>query len=317
MELAIGIDIGGTNTEFGLVNQTGDILFSGSVKTNAYPDVNDFLGVLSEKINSTISENQGSYKIAGVGVGAPNGNHFNGTIEHVPNIPWKGIVPMVSSLKKLLKLPVFIDNDANAAATGEMVFGGAKGMENFVVVTLGTGLGAGFVINGRMMYGHDSFAGELGHTIVNPKGRSCKCGRRGCLETYASATGIKRTVYKMIANSVDESSLSEVPFTDLTSRKIAEAAQHGDIVARRAFEYTGKILGKQLADTVAITGPEAIFLTGGLAKSKELIFGPTQKYMEAYMLNIFKHKVKLLPSELIDKNAAILGASAMVWNKLK
>ena len=214
------------------------------------------------------------------------------------------------------QLPIFLTNDANAAAIGEMIYGGAKGMKDFIMVTLGTGLGSGFVANGQLIYGSDGFAGELGHIIVSPNGRQCGCGRNGCLETYVSATGVKRTAYKMMAKYNYPSDLRLVPFNEMTAKMVSEAAQKGDMIAINTFKYTGKMLGEALANMVAITSPEAIFLFGGLAKAGPLLFEPTKDHMEMNVLKIFANKVKLLPSQL-DKNAAIYGAAALVWNELK
>ncbi len=252
----------------------------------------------------------------GVGIGAPNGNYYNGTIEFAPNLRWKGIIPIAALFQKLTPLPVKVTNDANAAAIGEMVYGGAKGMRDFVVITLGTGLGSGIVANGELVYGHDGFAGELGHTIVDPNGRQCGCGRRGCLETYASAPGIKRTVFALLADSTAESKMRSISYDGLNAAMVSQFAAEGDPIARAAFEFTGNILGIKLADAIAHTSPEAIFLFGGLANAGELIFDPTRRSMEEHVLKIFQNKVKLLPSGLKDKNVAVLGASALLWNEL-
>ena len=251
-------------------------------------------------------------------VGAPNGNYYTGTIEFAPNLVWKGVLNIVEKIKRYFPtVPVIITNDANAAAVGEMVYGGAKGMKDFLVVTLGTGLGSGFVANGKLIYGHDGFAGELGHVVVNKTGRICGCGRKGCLETYASATGIKRTVFKLLADHIEDSEFRRITYDDLTAEMITKAALNGDPIAIEAYEYTGKLLGEALADAVALTSPEAIFLFGGLAKAGKYIFEPTKKYMEQNLLAIFRNKVKLLPSGIDGKNAAVLGASALVWQSLK
>ena len=240
------------------------------------------------------------------------------TLTKATNLVWKGVLNIVEKMKRFFPtVPVIITNDANAAAVGEMVYGGAKGMKDFLVVTLGTGLGSGFVANGKLIYGHDGFAGELGHVVVNKTGRICGCGRKGCLETYASATGIKRTVFKLLADHTDDSEFRRVTYDDLTAEMITKAALNGDPIAIEAYEYTGKLLGEALADAVAITSPEAIFLFGGLAKAGKYIFEPTKKYMEQNLLAIFRNKVKLLPSGIDGKNAAVLGASALVWQSLQ
>jgi len=316
MDLAVGIDIGGTNTVFGLVDREGNCIAEGTIRTDAYEDVKDFVRELSDGINKIISGLDNSFDITGIGIGAPNGNYFKGTVEFAPNLKWKGIIKFAELFKEHFDIPVILTNDANAAAIGEMIYGAAKGMKDFVIVTLGTGLGSGFVSNGEMIYGHDGFAGELGHTIVFHDGRQCGCGRKGCLEQYASATGIVKTVLEMLESTEEDSILKNYKAEEITSKLIFEAAQQGDIVAMEAFDFTGRVLGFALANTVALTSPEAIILFGGLALSGEYIFKPAKMYMEYYMLNIFKNKVKLLPSQIVGKNAAVLGASALVWKNL-
>ena len=276
----------------------------------------DFVRALHERIQVLLQKLGMQNELKGIGIGAPNGNYYNGTIEFAPNLRWRGVIRMVDLVKQHYDTLVVLTNDANAAAIGEMMYGGAKGMRDFIVITLGTGLGSGIVVNGELVYGHDGFAGEIGHTIVDPNGRQCGCGRRGCLETYASASGIKRTVFELLADSNTASELRAVNFNDLTAAMLTEAATRGDKLALEAFERTGKILGLKLADAVAHTSPEAIFLFGGLAHAGEFIFEPTQRHMEANMLNIYKNKVKLLPSGL-KNNVAVLGASALVWKELK
>lgn len=252
----------------------------------------------------------------GIGIGAPNGNYYKGSIEFAPNLRWHDVIPLCDMMKEYYPtLPIYLTNDANAAAIGEMIYGGAKGMKNFIMVTLGTGLGSGFVANGELVYGHDGFAGELGHIIVSPNGRQCGCGRQGCLETYVSATGVKRTAYKMMAKYNYPSELRTIPFNEMTAKIVAEAAEKGDMIAINTFKYTGKMLGEALANAIAITSPEAIFLFGGLAKAGNLLFEPTKDHMEMNLLKIYSNKVKLLPSQL-DKNAAIYGAAALVWKEL-
>lgn len=316
-QLVVGIDIGGTNTVFGLVDKEGNIHAESVVPTKQYPDFDQYLEELYIRIIALIkSVGEENYEVIGIGIGAPNGNFYNGTIENAANLDWKGIVPFVESMKKYFpNIPVIITNDANAAAIGEMVYGGARGMKDFIVVTLGTGLGSGFVANGKLIYGHDSFAGELGHVIVNRTvhGRMCGCGRKGCLETYVSATGIKRTAFKLLADTLDNSEFRNISYNDLTAEMITKAALKGDKLAIDAYEYTGMLLGQALADAVTITSPEAIFLFGGLAKAGKYIFEPTKRYMEMHMLSNFRNKVKLLPSGIDGKNAAVLGASALIW----
>jgi glucokinase len=315
-DVAIGIDIGGTNTAIGVVNREGICLADTSITTGAYEDVKDFVRALHERIQVLLQKLGMQNELKGIGIGAPNGNYYNGTIEFAPNLRWRGVIRMVDLVKQHYDTLVVLTNDANAAAIGEMMYGGAKGMRDFIVITLGTGLGSGIVVNGELVYGHDGFAGEIGHTIVDPNGRQCGCGRRGCLETYASASGIKRTVFELLADSNTSTELRAVNFNDLTAAMLTEAATRGDKLALEAFERTGKILGLKLADAVAHTSPEAIFLFGGLAHAGEFIFEPTQRHMEANMLNIYKNKVKLLPSGL-KNNVAVLGASALVWKELK
>ena len=301
-QIAVGIDIGGTNTVFGLVDRDGKIISEGVVKTKEFEDVEVFVAALYEKINVTLRKLGNSFKLLGYGIGAPMGNINNGTIEHPSNLPWKGIIPIAEYFSRHTSLPVTVTNDANAAAVGEMIYGGAKGMKNFVVITLGSGLGSGFVVDGKLIYGANGFAGEIGHTAIRPgaSNRMCGCGRKGCLETYVSASGIKRTVLK-------------ISFNELNAKIIHDAALKGDPIALEAFEHTGKMLGFKLADVVAHTNPEAIFLFGGLALAKDLIFEPARAYMEEHLLSIYKGKVKLLPSQLSTQNAAVLGASSLVW----
>lgn len=312
-EITIGIDIGGTNSVFGAVDREGNIIAADAISTRDYEEVGEFVNAISERIKTLLKHYKNEYILKGIGIGAPNANYYTGNIEFAPNLKWKEKIPLRDMIKAHFDAPVMITNDANAAAIGEMIYGGAKGMKDFVVVTLGTGVGSGFVVNGKLVYGHDGFAGELGHTIVFPEGRECGCGRKGCLETYSSASGIVRTVIEMLGNSNAESELRKIPVGNITSKIIAGAAERGDAIALEAFDFTAKILGLKLADTVAITSPEAIFLFGGLAQSGKLIFEPVKYYMEYYMLNIYKNKVKLLPSQLEGPNAAILGASALVW----
>ena len=315
MKVAIGIDVGGTNTKFGLVDREGNIYGEGRIKTNCKNSFDDYLKELYDNIESARMEAGGEFEIIGVGIGAPNGNIHRGTIENPPNLAWKGITPFVEKFKTYYDVPMVLTNDANAAAIGEMVFGSAKGMKDFIMFTLGTGLGSGIVANGELIYGSDGYAGELGHTLVNVFGRECGCGRKGCLETYVSATGIRRTVYKLIADHMDESILRNVSFDDLTGRMITEAAIKEDPIAIKAFEYTGRVLGMKLADTVVHFSPEAIFLFGGLVNAGDYLFGPAKRHMEDNMMPLFKNKVKLLPSGLLNKNAAVLGASSLIWEK--
>lgn len=317
-EVVVGIDIGGTFTKFGIVDREGNCMAENSVSTNSDETngIGEYLNMLAKAIKTQL-DTIPNVELKGIGIGAPNGNYYKGTIEHAPNLKWKGIVPFVELFKRHFNVPIVLTNDANAAAIGEMIYGGAKGMKDFIVITLGTGLGSGIVANGELIYGNDGFAGELGHTIVFPEGRTCGCGRKGCLETYASATGLRRTAFQIMANSTDDSPLRNITFNDITSEMIANAAKSGDKVALDAFEYTASLLGYKLADTVTHTSPEAIFLFGGVAKAGDLILVPTKQHLEKNLLPIFKNKVQVLLSGLSDVNAAVMGASAMAWKELK
>ncbi|NCE72449.1 ROK family protein [Odoribacter sp. Z80] len=316
-QVALGIDIGGTNTAFGFIDKEGNYMAEGNISTNNHEDINDYLKELHMEIEKVLDTIRNEVELTGIGIGAPCGNYLQGTIEHASNLRWPGVIPFCDLMKEFYPhLPVYLTNDANAATIGEMIYGGAKGMKNFVMVTLGTGVGSGFVSNGELIYGHDGFAGELGHIIVSPNGRQCGCGRNGCLETYVSATGVKRTAYKMMAKYNYPSELRAIPFNEMTSKTICEAALKGDMIAINTFKYTAKMLGEALANVVAITSPEAIFLMGGLTKAGDLLFGPTKEHMEMNMLKMFSNKVKLLPSQL-TKNVAIYGAAALVWKELE
>ena len=315
-QVAVGIDIGGTNTVFGFVDREGKILGDDSLKTTGYDEIEVFIAALYEKIMVTAHKIGNGIEIIGFGVGAPMGNINKGTIEHAADLQFKGVIPFAEIFNRHTDLPVILTNDANAAAVGEMIYGGARGMKNFVVITLGTGLGSGFVVDGKLVYGHDGFAGEIGHTAIRPgdSNRDCGCGRKGCLETYVSATGLKRSLLKIMADSNQPSELRKLSFDELDSKIIHDAALKGDYLAKRAFRHTGRMLGFKLADVVAHTNPEAIFLFGGLALAKDLIFEPAKEYMEENLLSIYKGKVKLLASELSTQNAAVLGASSLVWS---
>lgn len=314
-EVVVGIDIGGTNTVFGFVDRKGNILADDSISTAHYDEPEVFVAALYEKIMITKPRIGREVTILGYGIGAPMGNINKGTIEYPADMPWKGVIPVAELFNRHTPLPVIVTNDANAAAVGEMIYGGARGMKDFVVITLGTGLGSGFVVDGKLVYGHTGFAGELGHTTIRPglSNRDCGCGRKGCLETYVSATGLKRTVLKILADKLEPSELRKYSFEELDAKKIYEAARRGDPIALRAFKHTGEMLGFKLADVVAHTNPEAIFLFGGLALAQELIFEPAKEYMEQNLLHIYRDKVKLLPSQLSTQNAAVLGASSLIW----
>ncbi|MDR0546387.1 MAG: ROK family protein [Dysgonamonadaceae bacterium] len=313
-KLIAGIDIGGTNTAFGLVDENGIVHAEGVISTCKYTDFDIYLQALCDAIHQLTGKVEDPFELSGIGVGAPNGNYYTGCIEFAPNLPWTGVLPFVEKLSALFpNTPIALTNDANAAAIGEMIYGGAKGMKNFAVITLGTGLGSGIVVHGEVLYGHDGYAGELGHTIVSTNGRECGCGRYGCLETYASATGIKRTVYKLLADHAADSVLKNISFNELSAEMICTAAINGDAIAREAFAHTGEHLGRALANLVAITSPEAIFLFGGLVRAGKYILEPTKKSMEENMLKFWQGKIKLRISELNEKNAAVLGAAALAW----
>jgi len=315
-EVVAGIDIGGTNTVFGLVDKSGKILAENSLRTTDYPKIENFVSALTDSIK-TLMSGKSNLKLAAIGVGAPNANYHKGTIELAPNLAWKGIVPLAEYIRKKIDVPVSMTNDANAAAMGEMLFGGAKKMKDFIILTLGTGLGSGIVINGEVVYGHTGFAGELGHTIVIPGGRDCGCGRQGCFETYASASGLVRTLLYMLSEMREESSLRGVAPSDLTAKKIADAAAENDPIALEALDYTAELLAFGIVNAIGFSSPEAVFLFGGLAQAGEMLFMPTRKYVDETVQPIFKGTVKILPSAISESNAAVLGAAALAWNELK
>jgi glucokinase len=315
-ELTVGIDIGGTNTKFGIVDRQGNVHHQGSIATTDYEDFKDFFDGMADALRESMHTVAKIGKVVGIGVGAANGNYYTGTIDQATNLKWKEELPLAKMFTEEFGIPCVLTNDANAAAVGEMIYGNAKGMKDFVVITLGTGLGSGFVCNGVLLNGKHGIAGEVGHTSVNPTGRFCNCGKRGCLETYVSATGIKRTVYKLLADHLEPSELRGISFDNLNTKMITEAAMRGDVVAKAAFEYTGRILGMKLSETVVHTDPEAIFLFGGLSQAGELIFKPTIRHMEASLMPLFRGKIKILPSALQNQAAPILGASSLVWDYL-
>jgi glucokinase len=315
-KLAIGIDIGGTGTKYGIVDRDGNVLFSGEMSTKKHKEIELFIDELHSHLKVLIDQAGGLGRMLGIGVGAPNGNFYSGTIEYAPNLPWKGIIPLAKMMSEKFNLPVTLTNDANAAAIGEMMYGAAKGMKDFIMITLGTGVGSGIVANGQLIYGHDGFAGELGHTIVIPDGRLHEgTGKKGSLESYASATGVRLTSLELLENSNEESLLRNVNKDELDSKAVYEAAIKGDKLAQEIFEYTGKILGLALANAVMFSSPEAIILFGGLTKAGDLILKPTRKNMEENLIQVFQNKVKILVSHLKESDAAILGASALVWEK--
>lgn len=308
-KIALGIDIGGTNTAVGVVDVKGNLLHRFSIPT-------------AKSAEALVAEVKLTYEaiglknvsLAGIGIGAPNGNYYKGTVEFAPNLSWKGVVPLAEMFAKHFGVPAWLTNDANAAAIGEMQFGAAKGIKDFIMITLGTGLGSGVVVNGEVVYGHDGFAGELGHIVYDYDGRSCGCGRKGCLETYASATGIVRTAEEWLMKESVSSSLRTSGI--ITAKSIAEAAGAGDELAIEIFDFTAKVLGRQLADAVAFTSPETIFLFGGLANAGELLMRPLKKHFEESLLQIFKGKIKLAFSALPEGDAAVLGAASLAWHEL-
>jgi glucokinase len=316
MKVVAGVDIGGTNTVYGLVERTGNIVAEGNLKTADYPEIHNFVSALADAITSLMKVKSG-IELAGIGIGAPNANYHRGTIELAPNLAWKGIVPIAGYIREKSKVPVVITNDAKAAAMGEMIFGGAKNMKNFIVLTLGTGLGSGIVINGDVLYGHTGFAGELGHTIIVPGGRDCGCGRQGCFETYGSASGLVRTVLNLLSEMKEDSILRDIPPSHLTSKKIAEAAAKNDPVALEAMDYTAEMIAFGIANAVGFSSPEAVFLFGGLAQAGEVLFAPVREYVNQMVMPIYRGTVQILASEIQESNAAVLGAAALVWNELK
>lgn len=311
---AIGIDVGGTTTKFGIVNESGEILVQSRIPSNEHDFIEDFIQELYTKLEPMIAQVGGIENIVGIGMGAPNGNIYTGTIEYAPNLKWKGIIPMADLITKKFGVPTKLTNDANAAAVGEMLFGCAKNMKHFITITLGTGVGSGIVIDGKIVVGHDGFAGELGHTIIRPGGRLHKnTGMKGSLESYASATGVRETAIELLTlHPEKESLLRNYTINDLTSESVYECAIQGDAIANEIFEFTGQILGESLANFVMFSSPEAIVLFGGLTKAGNLLLNPTRKHMEENLLPIFKNKVKIIFSELKESDAAILGASALV-----
>ena len=315
-QLAIGIDIGGTGTKYGIVDRDGNVLFSGEISTKKHKTVNTFIDDLHEAVSEVIDKAGGTGRMKGMGVGAPNGNYYTGTIEYAPNLPWQGIIPLAKLISDKFQLPVTLTNDANAAAIGEMMYGAAKGMKDFIMITLGTGVGSGIVANGQLIYGHDGFAGELGHTIVIPDGRiHAGTGKKGSLESYASATGLRLTAIEFLEKNKKPSLLRKVSADLLDSKAVYDAAIEGDELAQEIFNYTGKILGIALANAVMTTSPEAIILFGGLTKAGDFILKPTRDSMEENLIQVFQNKVRILISHLREAHAAILGASALVWEK--
>jgi glucokinase len=314
-DLVIGIDIGGQTTKCGIVDARGTVLSQTVIRSDSHSDVAAFIAELAEALNHIIAEAKAEGQIRGIGVGAPNGNYYTGTIEGAVNLVWGGtkVIPFAKMLSEQMNgIPVSLTNDANAAAMGEMTYGAARGMKNFIMITLGTGVGSGIVVDGNVVYGHDGFAGELGHTsAVRHNGRQCNCGKTGCLEAYASAIGVARTAREWLEMSDEPSALRSLD--KITSKDVYEAAKEGDKLALKIFEFTGRILGESFADFIAFSAPEAIVLFGGLARSKEFLAEPIQKAMDDNVLSLWKGKVKLVFSQLKESDAAILGASALAW----
>lgn len=310
----VGIDIGGTNTVFGIVDARGNVIASNSIKTCKHSKIEDYIDELHHELIRLMTANDAIDKVHGIGIGAPNANYFTGKIEDGVNLPWPTPIPLADLVSQKFQIPVTITNDANAAAIGEMTYGAARGLKDFIMITLGTGVGSGIVINGQLVYGHDGFAGELGHVVMKRNnGRMCGCGRTGCLEAYCSATGVARTAREFLEIKSDPSLLRNLPIADITSKDVYDAAMAGDKMAKEIFEYTGNILGEAFADFIAFSSPEAIILFGGLAKSGDLLMDPIRNSMNKNTLSIFKGKTKLLVSELKEGDAAVLGASALGW----
>ncbi len=313
----IGLDLGGTNSVFGIVDARGDIKATTAIKTGSYDNVEDYVNASVDALQVIIDQVGGIDKIKAMGIGAPNGNYYNGTIEFAPNLAWAhdGIVPLAKLFSDALGVPVALTNDANAAALGEMVYGVARGMKNFIVITLGTGVGSGIVVNGQLLYGHDGFAGELGHVTMvrGAEGRICGCGRTGCLETYCSATGVARTAREMLAKTSRPSLLRDIKPEDITSLDVSIAAGKGDELAKEIYEFTGKMLGEACADFAAFSSPEAFIFFGGMVKAGDLIMEPIKRAYNEHVMPIFKGKAQFLVSGLDGASAAVLGASAIGW----
>ncbi len=308
--------MGGTGTKFGIVDARGNVLEWSTIKTPEYPLIEDYVAALCDGMTTIANKYGGRAEVRGVGMGAPNGDFSTGNIEYAPNLPWKGIVPVAKLIEERMGIPCRITNDVNAAAMGEMTYGAARGMKNFIEIACGTGVGSGIVIDGKMVYGHDGFAGELGHTKIvhGPEGRQCGCGQRGCIEAYASATGVARTAKDIVENSTKETLLRECDINNITSYDVFCAAEKGDEVAKEIFDFTGHMLGQKLADFIAFSAPEAIILYGGLCKSGHWILDPIVESMNENVMPLWKGKVKVMFSGLKDSDVAILGAGSLVWD---
>ena len=310
----IGIDMGGTNTAFGIVDARGTVIASSSIKTGKHSKIEDYIDELYTEIHRIMVANDAEGKINGIGIGAPNGNYFTGMIEDVINLPWPTPIPLAQLISDKFGIPCLITNDANAAAIGEMTYGAARGLKDFIMITLGTGVGSGIVVNGQLVYGHDGSAGELGHVIMKRNnGRMCGCGRAGCLEAYCSATGVARTAREFLEIRDEESLLMDYDIETITSKDVYDCAVKGDKLAIDIFNYTGTILGEALADFVTFSSPEAFVIFGGLTKSGDYIMNPIREAFDKNIMKVFKGKVKILISELKESDAAVLGASALGW----
>jgi glucokinase len=311
-ELMLGVDIGGTTTSFGFVDRAGNLFSPLSIPTEAQQPPESLVARLHEAVRQAGREFP---PFLGIGIGAPNANHNKGTIEKAVNLRWGPCVDFLGLMRRHFDVPMAITNDANAAAIGEMMFGHAQGLRDFIVITLGTGLGSGLVVDGKLVHGSTGFAGELGHVVVDPDGRQCGCGKQGCLETYVSATGLRRTALVVLAERNDPSPLRDLRFEDMTSKRLFEAARDGDPIALEAFERTARILGMKLADAVAHTSPGAIFFAGGLASAGDILFAPTRRYLDRFLFGMYEGTVRLEPSKLEGGHSAILGAAALIWSE--
>ena len=310
----IGLDLGGTNSVFGIVDARGNIVATTAIKTQAYPDFDDYVKASVDALMPIIDTVGGIEKIKALGIGAPNGNYYNGTIEYAANLVWQGVVPIAKKFEEALDIPVIVTNDANAAAVGEFTYGVARGMKNFIMITLGTGVGSGIYINGQLVLGCDGLAGELGHLTVIPGGRTCGCGRKGCLETYCSATGVARTAREYLDKRDTPSLLRDIKPEDITSFEVYKAAVAGDELAKEIFEVTGSMLGEACANFALFCSPEAFIFMGGLTKAGDLLMKPLQKAYDEHVLSVYKGKAKLMLSGLKDSETAVLGASALGWD---
>lgn len=315
-QVVLGMDIGGTSADYALIDNEGRILYKANISNKDYTTPSNLVQLVKSQTEQVLTKQKDNMVIRGIGIGAPNGNYYRGTIEFAPNMKWDGIIPLADYFRMAFGVPAYLTNDANAAAIGEHMFGNARNVKDFIIITLGTGLGSGIFANGQLVYGNDGFAGELGHILIDGNERMCGCGRKGCLETYASATGLKRTVVQLLDEKEIESSLYDVPVNTLSARMIEKAAREGDPLALEAFEITGKVLGKALANAVAFTSPALIVLFGGLSQARELLLNPTKREMEENLLRIYKSKVPIIFSGLPGNDAALLGAAALAWKEL-